>query len=373
MINSLTWLTICGNNQEEVSLSASILGIKINGRKAECSERETILTVAEREGIRIPTLCHDRRLEPYGGCRLCIVHIKGIPRPLPACTTPVADQMEITTETDAVRKIRANVVELLLSNHPNDCMRCEATGNCTLQDLSYEYGVNGARFFGEQWDLPIREDNPFITFEPNKCIVCGRCTRICNEVVMAGTIEISGRGFNAVPSTSFNKPRTLSNCEFCGQCVSTCPTGALTDKKGRGKGRVHELKKVRTTCSYCGTGCNFDLNVKDGKIIKVTSAYDAPVNQGNLCIKGRYGYDFIQSFERIKQPHIRKGERMKAVTWEEALEYTASNFKRLIRKYGNESVGAFSSSRCTNEENYLLAKFVRTVFRTNNVDNCARV
>jgi formate dehydrogenase alpha subunit len=352
---------------------ATELKIKINKKEFTCNPHETVLQVARREGVYIPTLCHDDRLEPYGGCRLCLVHVEGVPRPLPACTTPVADNMEVTTETESIRKIRKDIIELLLSNHPNDCMQCEATGNCTLQDLSYEYGVNGTRFFGEKWNLPVREDNPFITFEPNKCILCGRCTRICNEVVMAGTIELTGRGFNALPDTSFGKPRSLENCEFCGQCVSTCPTGALTDKKGRGKGRAHELKKVRTTCSYCGTGCNFDLNVKEGKIIKVTSAYDAPVNQGSLCIKGRYGYDFVNSFERIKSPLIRKADRLKVVSWDEALEYIATKFKALIKKHGNNSVGAFSSSRCTNEENFLLAKFVRTVFKSNNVDNCARV
>ncbi len=354
-------------------MSERVIHITINGRELTCGSSETILQVARRAEIFIPTLCHDERLEPYGGCRLCIVHVKGVPRPLSACTTPVADGMEISTNTDAVRRIRKNVVELLLSNHPNDCMRCEATGNCSLQDLSYEYGVNGTRFFGEKWNLPIRNDNPFITFEPNKCILCGKCTRICNEVVMAGTISLTGRGFNSLPDTAFGRPRSLDNCEFCGQCVSVCPTGALVDRKSRGKGRPNAVKKVRTTCSYCGTGCNFDLNVKEGRIVKVTSAYDAPVNQGNLCIKGRYGYDFVHSFERIKQPLIRKKDRMHVVSWDDALEFVSQKFKALIKKHGNDSVGAFSSSRCTNEENYLLAKFVRTVFQSNNVDNCARV
>ncbi len=357
----------------EVVLSDTRWKVTINGIEVECVPHETILHAAQKAGVKIPTLCHDDRLEPYGGCRLCIVHVKGVPRPLPACTTPVADKMDITTDTDAIRKIRANIIELLLSNHPSDCMRCEATGNCTLQDLSYEYKVDGSRFEGEQWDLPLREDNPFITFEPNKCVLCGRCVRICNEVVMAGTIEISGRGFNSIPETAFKKPRTLDNCEFCGQCVSTCPTGALTDKRGRGKGRHYELEKVRTTCPYCGTGCNFDLNVKDGKVIKVTSALDAPVNHGNLCIKGRYGYEFIHSFERIKTPLIRKGDKMFTATWDEALDFIAAKFRQLMKKYGNNSVGGYSSARCTNEENYLFAKFVRTTLLTNNIDNCARV
>ncbi len=347
--------------------------ITINGIKTTCEKDETILSAAKRIGVEIPTLCNDERLEPYGGCRLCIVEVKGVPRPLPACTTPVADRMKIITENKTINRIRKNLISLLLSNHPNDCMRCEKTGDCALQDLSYRYDVDGVRYAGEKWDLPIKDDKPFITYEPNKCILCGRCVRICNEVVMAGTIDLTGRGFNSMPDTAFGKPRSLENCEFCGQCVSTCPVGALTDKKVRGKGRSYEMKKVRTTCSYCGTGCNFDLNVKDNKVVKVTSAYDAPVNHGNLCIKGRYGYDFIHSDERITTPLIREGNRFREASWDEALELTANKFKALMKKYGNDTVGAFSSSRCTNEENFLLAKFVRTVFRTNNVDNCARV
>jgi len=347
--------------------------VTIDGIEIGCKRDDTILMAAKRAGVRIPTLCFDDRLEPYGGCRLCIVEVKGAPRPLPACTTPVHNDMEVTTENQTIRRIRKNVLSLLLSNHPNDCMRCEKTGDCTLQDLAYEYEVDGSRFEGEKWNLPIREDNPFITYEPNKCILCGRCVRICNEVVMAGTIDFVGRGFRSMPDTSFRKPRTLLNCEFCGQCVSTCPTGALTDRKGRARGRAYELKKVKTTCTYCGTGCNFYLNVKDGNVVKVTSAYDAPVNQGNLCVKGRYGYDFIHHPDRIKTPLIRKGEKFVEATWDEALDLCASKFKELLKKHGPNSLGAFSSSRCTNEENFLLSKFVRTVFKSNNVDNCARV
>ena len=347
--------------------------VKINGRQVLCGRDETILDAAKKAGVRIPTLCYDERLEPYGGCRLCIVEVKDVHRPQPACTTRVKDGMEVYTETDEVRRMRKSVLSLLLSNHPNDCMTCEATGDCALQSLSYEYGVDGKRFAGESRDLPIRDDNPFIIFEPNKCILCGRCVRICNDVVMAGTIEMSGRGFNSLPDTAFGKPRTLDNCEFCGQCVSTCPTGALIDKKGRGKGRSYEMTKVKTTCPYCGTGCNLFLNIRDDKVVKVTSDYDAPVNKGSLCIKGRYGYSFIHSSARLTAPIIKKDGKYIEATWDEAIDFIAKRFGELMEEHGSDSVGAFSSARCTNEENFLLSKFVRTVFKNNNVDCCARV
>jgi formate dehydrogenase alpha subunit len=347
--------------------------LTINRNQIISQKGKTILEICREASIFIPTLCYDERLEAYGGCRLCLVEIKGISRPLAACTTPADDGMEISTESETLTRLRRTNLSLILSNHPNDCMCCDNAGDCTLQELAYLYDVKPGRYEGERWNLPLREDNPFITFEPNKCISCSRCTRICNDVVMAGTIEMTGRGFHTMPDTAFGKPRSLKNCEFCGQCVSTCPTGALTDRKGRGRGRSHDVKKVKTTCSYCGTGCNFYLHVREGKVIKVSSDYEAPVNKGNLCIKGRYGYDFIHSEERLTTPLIKRDGVFHEATWDEALTLVAGKFKELIAKHGPEKVGGFSSSRCTNEENYLLAKWVRCAVGSNNVDNCARV
>ena len=360
-------------NHREIDLMKQMLTMTINGRDVSFEEGKTVLDVCRDENIYVPTLCHDPRLKPYGACRLCIVEVSGAPKPLTSCTTPATQGMQVATESTRLWRLRKTIIELLLSNHPNDCMCCEATGNCDLQEMAYFYGIKQDRFGGEQWKLPAKEDNPFITFEPEKCIVCGRCTRICNEVVMAGTIDMTGRGFNVLPGTAFSQPRSLENCEFCGQCVSTCPTGALTDRKSRGLGRVADVTKVKTTCSYCGTGCNFFLKVNDGKVIGVESDFDAPVNKGNLCIKGRYGYDFIHSPERITQPLIREGETFREASWDEALTLVANKFNELIKNHGPERVGGFSSSRCTNEENYLLAKWVRTAVGSNNVDNCARV
>ncbi len=347
--------------------------ITINGSTFDFEPGKTILEICRDRDIPIPTLCHDSRLKPYGACRLCIVEVAGAPRPLTSCTTPAENGMNVITESSRLFRLRKTIIELLLSNHPNDCMCCEATGNCDLQELAYQYNADRKKYCGEKWDLPIREDNPFISFEANKCIVCGRCTRICNELVMAGTIEITGRGFTTMPDTAFSRPRSLANCEFCGQCVSTCPTGALTNKKMRSTGRTAGIKLVRTTCSYCGTGCNFFLKVKDERVIGVESDFDSVVNKGNLCIKGRYGYDFIHHHERITTPLIKDGDNFREASWDEALSLVAEKFNGLIDTYGADTVGGFSSSRCTNEENYLLSKWVRTAVGSNNVDNCARV
>ncbi len=347
--------------------------ITINGRTLQFSEGQTILEVCREAAIFVPTLCHDNRLKPFGGCRLCLVEIVGMAKPLASCTTPAAAGMVVTTESPKLTRLRTTVLELLQSNHPNDCMCCEASGDCTLQELTYQYGARLDKYPGERSDLPIRQDNPFITYEPDKCIACGRCVRICNDTVMAGTLEFVNRGFKAIPDTAYSRPRTLDNCEFCGQCVSSCPTGALTDTKARGLGRITDVKKVKTTCSYCGTGCNFFLNIKDNKVVRVTSDFEAPVNKGNLCIKGRYGYDFIHSKDRLTTPLIREGESFREASWDEALQLVADRFKETIEKHGPQAAGGFSSSRCSNEENFLLSKWVRTAIGSNNVDNCARV
>lgn len=347
--------------------------LHINGRALRFADGQTILEICKGAGIFIPTLCHDNRLKPFGGCRLCIVEIKGAAKPLTACTTPATDGMVVTTESPKLSRLRKTIIELLLSNHPNDCMCCEAAGSCSLQELAYQYNATGEKYAGAVSTLPIRQDNPFITFEPDKCIACGRCVRICNDVVMAGTLSFVNRGFEALPDTAYSKPRTLDNCEFCGQCVSTCPTAALTDTKGRGLGRYTDVQRVKTTCSYCGTGCNFFLNVKDNRVVRVTSDLDAVVNKGNLCIKGRYGYDFIHSEDRLKTPLIKEGDSYREAGWDEALSLIAERFTAIIAEHGPESAGAFSSSRCSNEENFLLQKWVRTAIGSNNVDNCARV
>ncbi len=360
--------------------TGKLIKVLINQKQIDCEEGKTVLDVCREAGIFIPTLCFDPRMEAYGGCRLCLVEVKGVNRPLSSCTTPIQDGMEITTESEGLTELRKTMLSLILSNHPNDCMCCEKAGDCSLQELAYIYNVAPGKYEGGKWDLPVKDDNPFISFDPNKCILCGRCVNICRNVMLKGAIDMTGRGFNAKPDTAFGKPLSPENCLFCGQCVSTCPTGALVEKPSAGTGRGHSVKKVKTTCSYCGTGCSFFLNVKDGKVTKVTSDYSSPVNMGNLCIKGRFGYEFIHHPDRITTPLIKEDDpllpgkgRFREASWDEALDLIAARFGELKEKYGPGAVGAFSSSRCTNEENYLVSKWVRAVLGSNNVDNCARV
>jgi len=358
--------------------------LTIDGRKIEVQEGTTVLEAAGLLGISIPTLCHHPKLTPFGGCRLCIVEIKGVPQPVTSCTTPAADGMEVFTSTEQLLNMRKTILGLILSDHPNDCMVCEKAGDCELQELVYLHGLSplrgaeGGVFFGERRSYKDNDENPFIARDMEKCILCGRCVRICEEVQGVGAIDFAYKGFKSKVCPPYE--RSL-DCEFCGQCVSVCPTGALTGKQWARKGRTKNVRKTDTVCAYCGTGCNITLHVRDNEVIKVTSAEDN-LNEGLLCVKGRFGYKFINSPERLKKPLIRivpKGEpsngknAFREAEWEEAFDLISSRLKHIKAKYGPDSIGGLSSARCTNEENYLFQKLIRAAVGTNNVDHCARL
>ncbi len=347
--------------------------IAIDQREVSVPQNWTILQAAGKLGIKIPTLCHHGELTPCSACRVCLVQVEGARNLVPACSYPVAAGMKVETRTERVLQARRLVMELLLSDHPLDCMTCEKTGNCQLQDLAYEMGLTGSRLKGAQHRYPVDENNPFIVRDYNKCVLCERCTRICDEIQGSFAIEYAHRGFDTKVGVPFHRSLTESDCVFCGQCVNVCPVGALTERSKLGKGREWEFQKVRTTCSYCGVGCTLILNLKDGQIVRVTTDRAAGVNQGNLCVKGKFGFDYVHSPDRLTDPLIREGGKFRPASWEEALDRVADRLEKIKTEHGPDAIGVLVSAKCTNEENYLLQKMARAAIGTNNVDHCARL
>ncbi len=345
-----------------------MINLKIDGTSIAVPKGTTVLEAARSAGIPVPTLCHHPKLAPYGGCRLCIVEIKGMNRPVTSCTTPADEGMEVVTNSPVIERLRKTVLELILSDHPNDCMTCEKAGDCTLQELAYFYGIRDNRLAGERREYTQKDNNPFIERNMEKCILCGKCVRVCSEIQGVGAIDIAYRGFNAKITPAFEKDL---NCEFCGQCVSVCPTGALTGKTWSQQGRQKDIKEIDTVCPYCGCGCNLTLHVRRNEVIRVSSREDT-INEGWLCPKGRFGYNFIKSPERLKTPLIKEHGKFREASWEEALDLVEAKLGKIKSKHGADAIGGLSSARCTNEENYLFQKFMRAAIGTNNVDHCAR-
>lgn len=345
--------------------------LTINGKEITVEEGISILEAARENGIDIPNLCYDENLSPFGGCRLCLVEIKGYKNLVTSCSTKVKEGMEIYTESEKVVKVRKDILDLLLSNHPMDCLTCDKVGECKLQDYAYRYGIKGGSFKGEKKNYAIDSLNPVMERDQNKCILCGKCVRVCKEIQISNVVDFVGRGFNAKVTTAFDEPIDYENCRLCGQCISVCPTGALINKQFKGI-RPWEVKKVRTTCPFCGTGCNFDLNVKDGKVVGVTPNPESPVNGTSLCVKGRYHTDFINSPDRLTTPLIKKNGKFVEASWEEAMALVVENLQSAKRNYGPDSIAGLSSARCTNEENFVFQKMMRVAIGTNNVDHCAR-
>ncbi len=303
-----------------------------------------------------------------------MVEIPGA-RNLPAaCVTAAAEGMVVNTASPAVIETRKTILELMLENHPKDCLSCHQSGDCKLQDYAYYYDVRPDAFGGEKHSYAKEDDNLFIVRDMNKCILCGKCISACMEKQGRGVIDFAYRGFKTKVTPALDRHLGVEDteCVFCGSCVAVCPTGALTEKAMIGKGRKWEMKKVRTTCPFCGVGCNFDLNVKDGKVIGVTGNPNSPVNGRHMCVKGRFGTDYIHSPKRLTKPLIKKNGEFVESSWDEALDLVASRLGEIKNKYGGEAIASLSSARCTNEDNYVLQKFMRAVLSSNNIDHCAR-
>ena len=347
--------------------------ILINGHEFTFFPGETILQVAQRNGIDIPTLCFMKRAAPTGACRMCLVEVEGARGLVASCAMPATPRMVVRTETPRVTSARRLNIELLLASGTHDCLVCEANGQCRLQALAYEYGVETSRFARSPQVYPTEDENPFILRDFSRCVLCGRCVQACNEVVVNRAISYGYRGPKGKIVAAGDRALHESECVFCGECVQACPVGALTEKKAKGKGRSWELTKVRTTCSYCGVGCQLHLHMRDHKIVKVTGVEDVGPNYGSLCAKGRFGYDFIHDPGRLKKPLIRENGKFREASWDEALNVVAGKLKTLKEAHGADAIGVLSSARITNEENYLAQKFTRAVIGTNNIDHCARL
>lgn len=347
--------------------------IIINGSKFSFRPGETILQVAERNGIEVPTLCYIKGLMPTGACRMCMVEVKGARNLLPSCATPAVQNMVVETESERVIKSRRINIELLIASGHHNCLTCEANGDCRLQELAYRYQVETIRFPESPAIYPIETSNALIIRDFSRCILCGRCIQACNEVQVNNAISYGYRGTASKIVAVGDLPLDESDCVFCGECVQACPVGALIEKPSRFKGRPWEVKKVQTTCPYCGVGCQIDLHVKDNEVIRVTGTEDATPNLASTCIKGRFGYDFINHSERLTSPLIKENGKFKEVPWDEALSFVADRLGDIKSKHGPDSIGVFCSAKITNEENYLAQKFARAAIGTNNVDHCARL
>ncbi len=357
---------------------SDISTIKINGKEIPARAEQTILDVAIENGIEIPNLCHDVRLEPSGSCRLCLVEVEGQKQPVTACTFKVSKGLVVRTDTDLIRRLRKTVLELLFYEHRGVCTTCDENGDCKLQRYAYEYQLDDSIFLVFPVEVPQKNyttDNEAMEYVLEKCIRCGRCIRICQEVQMDSALTFKKRAAGVEVTTAFDIPLNESTCELCGQCISTCPTGALYERFAKGKGQCKDLVRTRTTCPYCGVGCQIDLNVnsKTNEFVRATSPVSCIPNDGNLCVKGRFAMDFIGSNKRLTTPLIKQNGTFETATWGEATSYIAERLTEIKKQNGPNSIAGLSSAKCTNEENYIFQKFIRAVIGTNNVDHCARL
>ncbi len=346
--------------------------IFIDGKPITFDDGKTVLQVARENGFYIPTLCYHARTGPASMCRVCVVEVEGARNLQTSCSLMPTDGMQVQTASQRVLDARRAVVNLLLANGNHDCLSCEVNGACELQDAAYHLGIETPAFLIEEHE-ERDASAAFIIRDPNKCILCGRCIVGCNEQVVNETLDFGYRGSRTKVICDADLPMGKSTCVQCGECVQLCPVGAFIEKKEVGQARRWETHTVRTTCPYCGVGCQLELHVKGDRIIRVTGVEGAQPNQGHLCVKGRYGYDFIYSDERLKTPLIREGAGFREASWDEALDLVAAKFQQIMREHGPNALAGVSSARSINEDSYYMQRLFREVVGTNNIDHCARV
>jgi formate dehydrogenase major subunit len=369
------------------SKSEVMVSLEIDGQTVTVPEGTSVMRAAMELGTKIPKLCATDMLDSFGSCRLCLVEIEGRKGTPASCTTPVAPGMKVKTQTDRLASLRKGVMELYISDHPLECLTCAANGDCELQDMAGAVGLRDVRYGYEgdnhvqakrdgeanfRWQ-PKDESNPYFTFDPAKCIVCSRCVRACEEVQGTFALTIDGRGFASHVSAGMDEDFLESECVSCGACVQACPTATLTEKSIIAKGQPEH--SVVTTCAYCGVGCSFKAEMKGDEVVRMVPYKDGGANEGHSCVKGRFAWGYASHKDRQMNPMIREKitDPWKVVSWDEAINYTAKRFTEIQAKYGRTSIGGITSSRCTNEEVFVVQKMIRAAFHNNNVDTCARV
>lgn len=358
------------------SLSKTQVTLEIDGGTISVAAGTSVLRAAALANINIPKLCASDNLEAFGSCRLCAVQIQGR-RGFPAsCTTPVEEGMKVTTQNDRISKLRRNIMELYISDHPLDCLTCPANGDCELQDMAGAVGLREVRYgFDGENHLHAEKDttNPYFTFDASKCIVCSRCVRACSEVQGTFALTVQGRGFESTIAASQDDSFLESECVSCGACVQACPTATLIEKSVIDKGQPEH--SIVTTCAYCGVGCSFKAEMKGSEVVRMVPWKGGEANHGHSCVKGRFAFGYATHKDRITQPMIRDSidQPWQTVSWDEAINFAAARLKHIQTEYGRESIGGITSSRCTNEETYLVQKLIRAAFGNNNTDTCARV
>src|SRR5688572_24150581 len=369
------------------STSSTTVTLTIDGNRITVPAGTSIMRAAMELGTAIPKLCATDSIEAFGSCRLCLIEVEGRNGTPASCTTPVAEGIVVHTQTDRLQKLRRGVMELYISDHPLDCLTCAANGDCELQDMAGAVGLRDVRYGyegenhvfkkmdGVANDLYIGKDesNPYFTYDPAKCIVCNRCVRACEETQGTFALTISGRGFDSRVSPGMSESFLDSECVSCGACVQACPTATLSEKSLIDIGQPEH--SVVTTCAYCGVGCSFKAEMRGEEVVRMVPYKDGKANRGHSCVKGRFAWGYATHKERILNPMVRDKitDLWRETTWQEAIQRVASEFKRIQSQYGRDSVGGITSSRCTNEETFLVQKLVRAAFGTNNVDTCARV
>jgi predicted molibdopterin-dependent oxidoreductase YjgC len=350
--------------------------MKINGKEVAFKDGQTILEAARDKGFYIPSLCYTKKTGPASKCRICVVEVEGMRGLQTACSIQAKDGMEVKTETPQIIEARKMIVNLLLASGAHYCLTCEANGVCELQEAAYRLGIETPAFYVEAEKTPKDESSEMILRDLDRCIQCGRCVAGCNKTVVHEVLDFGYRNHDTKVICDDDKPMGNSTCVQCGECSQLCPVGAIIDKNAIGKGRPWELRKVDTVCAYCGVGCQLTLHIDDRSkmIVKVTGVEGAPTNDGMLCVKGRYGFDFVNSPERLTKPLIKNAQgQFEEATWENAIKLIAKKFTEIKKEHGADAIAGLASAKVTNEENFAFQKFMRREVGTNNVDHCARL